>query len=211
MKPTPFAVLALAAATLPCYGAMTKGHIQVRGQAWPKGLNLSTEFATWEADLYASQTATPLEVQIDLEKAQTTETDIHILNGFFLEYPFLGISGRDDKSLAWKPPSTPYVFFMSVQQTPNAKLQKRENSYTAANPTPMLDGLPYQASAIWRYEPSKGGRLSPTLLALNGTRLPVATHGWTSGTYVALGLDGSGAKVPPQGKSSVEFYFVPSK
>lgn len=209
MRFTSSTIFALAAAAIPCYGALTRGYIQVRGQAWPQGLTLSTEFATWDADIYASRTATPLEVEIDLQKAQIAETDIRVVNSFFLEYPFLGISGRNDKSLAWSPPSTPYVFFMNVQQTSDARPQKRENAFTMVTPNPMVDGLPYQASAIWKYEPSKGGRLLPTLLALNGTRLPAVVHGWASEAFVVLGLDGSGSKVPPKGKSVVEFFFVP--
>jgi hypothetical protein len=40
---------------------------------------MSTEFDPYDADVYGSETLPALQVEMDLEKAQTTETDIKVL------------------------------------------------------------------------------------------------------------------------------------
>jgi hypothetical protein len=40
---------------------------------------MSTKYDDYDGDMYGSDTAPALEVQMDLEKAQTTETDIEVL------------------------------------------------------------------------------------------------------------------------------------
>ena len=86
---------------------------------------LSTNFRTYEARIVGTEAAPRLKVQMDLEKAQQTESNIHVLvsidlsphmsssldlqNGFWADvYPFVGISGPfpefGDRDLEWGPP-----------------------------------------------------------------------------------------------------------
>ncbi|KAF6750967.1 hypothetical protein DFP72DRAFT_1048072 [Ephemerocybe angulata] len=165
-----------------CRAGLTKGYIQVKGESWERGMNLSTLFDLDVGDILASESATPLRVQIDLNQAQKVDSDIEILNGFWIDmYPFLGINSRGRTFFDWHPPYFPTLSFINVQRTPNAQLQQRENSYTACYPNPM-DELPFQASAIWRYDPSSK-KLTPTILGLNGTRLSLAIHGYSYDGY----------------------------
>ncbi|TFK24679.1 hypothetical protein FA15DRAFT_694246 [Coprinopsis marcescibilis] len=149
-----------------------------------------------------------LEVQIDLDRAQTTESDIEILNGFWADiYKYLGISVRDSFSASWYPPYSPYGSFLNVQQTPGPELLRKENAFTASYPNSM-QGLPWQASAVWRYDPSSR-KLTPTFLAVNGTRLPAEVYGGIYEGNCYFNIYGTG--VPPGGQSeTVEFYFLPA-
>lgn len=60
----------------------TKGYVELRGPNWEKGVKLSTLFDTYDGDVIGSDTEPALQVQMDLERAQTTESDIEILVGF---------------------------------------------------------------------------------------------------------------------------------
>ncbi|KAH6910674.1 hypothetical protein BKA70DRAFT_90818 [Coprinopsis sp. MPI-PUGE-AT-0042] len=193
---------------IPSYAALTKGHILVKGLNWAKGVKLSTEFDQYDADIFASDSFPTLQVQMDLEKAQTTETNIEVLNGFWADvYPFIGISAPRVGDLNWNPPFSPYVGVINVQQTPDASLKQKENAFTACYPN-SLEGLPYQASAIWRYDPSKGGKLTPTFLALNGTRLPTAFLGALDNGSVWFNLNGHSETTNPD--VVLELFFIPS-
>ncbi|TEB26276.1 hypothetical protein FA13DRAFT_1795887 [Coprinellus micaceus] len=202
MKPTPTALLGLFALFTPAYAVLTKGYIQIKGANWEKGVNLSTLFDDYDGDVIASDAATPLKVQLDLERAQTTDSNVEILNGFWTDlYPYLGVSARSDYDVN---PTSPYIGFVNVQETPDAHLQRKENSFTACYPNPMA-GLPYQASAIWRYDPSAGGKLTPTVLGLDGSRLPYAIQGgwWEDNFHFSVGASSRPGE-------QLGFFFVPT-
>ncbi|KAF6743903.1 hypothetical protein DFP72DRAFT_107011 [Ephemerocybe angulata] len=203
MKLTAVLLFGLAGLAIPCHG-ITRGYIQVKGAKWDKVYNLSTSFDPYDGEVEASLTDPALLVQIDLKKAQTSESDIEVLNGFWIEYPYLGVTVRDTFSMNWHPPYSPRFDFVYVQQTPSATLQRKENSLTACYPN-SLEALPYQASAVWKFDPSNG-RLAPTFIAQNGTRLPLVIYG---GEYE--GKVGFSALPPPIANSEeIELYFIPA-
>ncbi|KAH6910605.1 hypothetical protein BKA70DRAFT_88437 [Coprinopsis sp. MPI-PUGE-AT-0042] len=201
-------------ATLPCYAALTKGTLYMKDVATQKTVTFTTEFSRDDGRLAPSEISSQpaLLVQFDIEKAQTTEVDIEILNGFWIDlYPYLGITGDVEYDLGWSPPWTPAAKLLNVQKTPSATLVPKENAFTACNPNGM-SGLPPQASAIWKYDPANGGRLLPTFLAVNGTRLPARFQGnFYQGTLLVslAGHDG-----PPKSHGGplqvFELYFKPA-
>lgn len=96
----------------------------------------------------------------------------------------------------------PTMKVMNVAKTEGPALQRKENALTAVHPNP-INALPYQASAIvsprssspelskplhkWKYDPADG-RITPTFIALNGTRLPADIRG---GLYDGDGESGN--------------------
>ncbi|KAH6910685.1 hypothetical protein BKA70DRAFT_1463855 [Coprinopsis sp. MPI-PUGE-AT-0042] len=188
--------------------ALTKGFIEVKASGWEKAVRLSTRFDESDCSILASNSAAPLQVQLDLEKARTTETDIEILNGIWADlYRFLGIASLAYYEVAWAPPYSPYARFVNVQQTPGPNLEEKENAFAACYPSPT-QGLPHQASAIWKYDPTQGGKLTPTYLASNGTRLPAALHGMSREDNVVFGVYGHG-RPPIDGNQILELSFIP--
>ncbi|KAG2018835.1 hypothetical protein CC2G_008222 [Coprinopsis cinerea AmutBmut pab1-1] len=178
MKLFNYAVLGLIGGILPCHGLLTKGHIRFRVPYWsdtPKYYLSTFLDRDTGCDIVASSQRTRMVFQMDLEEAQTRSTSIEILNGFWSDvYPYFGVSARDRGTAGdvWSPPTSPHFEFYSVQQTADANLQQKETSFTACIKHHMEE-LPFQASAIWRYDPSNKGRLTPHLLALNGTKIPI--------------------------------------
>ena len=89
-----------------------------------KTFTLTTEFDSWDGRIMVSETTNEpaLQVQMDLERGQTTEVDIEILvssavsrrpvhlsialqNGFWIDlYPFLGITSGPGFDSTWYPP-----------------------------------------------------------------------------------------------------------
>ncbi|KAH6910675.1 hypothetical protein BKA70DRAFT_1146860 [Coprinopsis sp. MPI-PUGE-AT-0042] len=202
------AILTALVLSLPSYAALTKGYIHIKGVTWDKAVPLSTKFDPYDGDLYGSDTSPALEVQMDLEKAQTTETDIEVLNGEWADlYPYVGISSYYDYDLGWRPPNTPVVKILNAGKTEGPALQRKENALTAVYPNPM-DALPYQASAIWKYDPANGGKVTPTFIALNGTRLPADIRGGTYEGDVYFQVHGHGQAQDPA--KTLEFFFVPA-
>ncbi|KAJ3511450.1 hypothetical protein NMY22_g15643 [Coprinellus aureogranulatus] len=173
-----------AALALPAYAALTKGTIQIKSPSAEKGVTLSTFFDDYDADIIATENQPALQVQIDLERAQKEDSDIEVLNGFWVPdlYRYLGVSARGRAYLDWNPTFYPIVGFINVQQTPDAYPLQKENAFTACYPNGMQE-LPFQASAIWRYDPANR-KLTPKILALNGTQLPVIVDGgWYEGNF----------------------------
>ncbi|KAH6910645.1 hypothetical protein BKA70DRAFT_1560548 [Coprinopsis sp. MPI-PUGE-AT-0042] len=197
---------------LPGYAVLTKGSIQVKGLNWEKAVPLSTDFFTYDARIIATESSPLLQVQMDLEKARQRETNIEILNGFWADvYPFLGIAGQADRDLTWSPPRNPIAMVINVPETPDAHLQPGVNAFTAVFPSP-LTALPLQASAIWRYDPQSGGKLTATFLAPNGTLLPAQMYYGGTRTKMQFSLFGHGLPMDPGYYSAepVDFFFVPS-
>ncbi|KAJ3528714.1 hypothetical protein NMY22_g9297 [Coprinellus aureogranulatus] len=197
-------VVGLVACIVQCQGALTKGYIQINGPNMEKALNLSTQFSSFEGYVVASDTAPPLLVQLDLEKAQETESDIEVLNGYWVPdlYRYFGIYATNTLFLEWNPPYHPYIGFINVQQTPDANMIQKENAYTAVYPNPTE--LPYQASAIWRYDPAQGGKLIPMFLGVDGTRMPAIIKGdWYDGGFRFV------ATAPASTTQPLDFYFTP--
>lgn len=64
----------------------TKGYIHIKAQTWERGVNLSTLYDSFDGDILASETDTPLQVRLNLEKAQTVDSDIEILVSGSLQY-----------------------------------------------------------------------------------------------------------------------------
>jgi hypothetical protein len=58
--------------TLPasCQFVSTQGYIEVKSPAWGKGVELTTKFDSYGGDIIASDSGTPLQVQLDVENAQ---------------------------------------------------------------------------------------------------------------------------------------------
>ncbi|KAH6910667.1 hypothetical protein BKA70DRAFT_90687 [Coprinopsis sp. MPI-PUGE-AT-0042] len=199
----------LCAFALSCSAALTKGTLQMKTLTSQKTLTLTTEFDSFDGRIFVPEASSEpkLQVQLDIEKAQTTEVDIEILNGFWTDlYPYLGIT-NNAYDLNWNPPYAPLAKVMNVQKTQNATMVPKENAFTACNPNGM-PGLPPQASAIWKYDPVDR-RILPTFLAPNGTRLPAQLQGnlYEEGLYFNLWGHGR----PPSGSSEVlELYFTPT-
>ncbi|KAF6750961.1 hypothetical protein DFP72DRAFT_908930 [Ephemerocybe angulata] len=149
MKITFLAIVALSGFVASCLGKTTKGYIQIKAPTWEKGVNLTTLFDYYDGGILGSEADPTLEVQMDLDKAQSTDSDIEILNGFWSDmYRYLGVCARDRYSIEyWQPPYYPYFDFIYVQQTPDAQPKQKENSLTACYPNPLQE-LPFQASAI---------------------------------------------------------------
>ncbi|KAH6910676.1 hypothetical protein BKA70DRAFT_1424332 [Coprinopsis sp. MPI-PUGE-AT-0042] len=188
-------------------GALTKGYIHIKGVTWEKAVPLSTNFDPYDADVYGSDTAPALQVQMDLEKGQTTETDIEVLNGFWADlYPYVGVSTQDSYDLTWRPPYGPILKVINVAKTSDANLKQKENALTACYPN-SLGGLPYQASAVWKYHPANGGKITPTFIALNGTPLPADIRGGIYEGDVYFQVHGHGQAQDPA--NTLEFFFVP--
>ncbi|TEB26280.1 hypothetical protein FA13DRAFT_1817072 [Coprinellus micaceus] len=190
------------------YAALTKGTIQIKGPSWDEGVTLSTFFDDYDADILASNALTPLQVQIDLERAQEVDSDIEILNGFWTDlYRYFGVSARSRNDVAPDSGYAPHIYigFINVAQTPDAHLQQKENAFTACYPNGMME-LPFQASAIWRYDPASGGKLTPKILGLNGEPLPVAIHGGTYEGRVGFSANGNYTQT-----EVLEFFFIPAK
>ncbi|KAJ3541746.1 hypothetical protein NMY22_g3769 [Coprinellus aureogranulatus] len=184
----------------------TKGTVQIKAPSAEKGVTLSTFFDDYDADIIATENQPALQVQIDLERAQKEDSDIEILNGFWVPTcTGTSVSVREAERIltGTQRKFYPIVGFINVQQTPDAYPLQKENAFTACYPNGMQE-LPFQASAIWRYDPANR-KLTPKILALNGTQLPVIVDGgWYEGNFGFSAVAPSNRTGEP-----LEFFFVP--